>query len=168
MNENLNLVEILKDCPVGTKLYSPLYGDVELLLVRQNNGGEHPIEIKTGEISYDYFTIDGRIFAEHNGECLLFPSREQRDWSKFKVKSNKQKFDPKTLKPFDKVLVKKGDKSYYVWLPDFISLPPNDVDETVTCMTKDDVVMVIPYNDDTKHLVETNEEAPEFYRYWED
>ena len=26
----------------------------------------------------------------------------------------------------------------------------------------------IPYNDDTKHLVETKEEAPEYYRYWED
>ena len=28
MNENLNLVEVLKDCPQGTKLYSPIYGDV--------------------------------------------------------------------------------------------------------------------------------------------
>ena len=26
----------------------------------------------------------------------------------------------------------------------------------------------IPFNDDTKHLLDTNEEAPEFYRYWED
>ena len=33
-------------------------------------------------------------------------------------------------------------------------------------MTTDDVVMAIPYNEDTKHLVWTNEEAPEFYRYW--
>ena len=31
MNENLNLVEILKNCPEGTKLYSPAYGDVELI-----------------------------------------------------------------------------------------------------------------------------------------
>ena len=173
MNENLNLGEILKDCPKGTKLYSTIYGDVELLSVTQNNGGEYPIEIKINETSYEYFTIDGRVFAEYDGECMLFPSREQRDWSKFKpnkpkIYIKKQKFDPKTLKPFDKVLVKKGDKSYYVWLPDFISLPPNDVDETVICMTKNDVVMAIPYNDDTKHLVETNEEAPEFYRYWED
>lgn len=30
MNENLNLVKILKDCPRGTKLYSPIYGEVEL------------------------------------------------------------------------------------------------------------------------------------------
>ena len=166
MNENLNLVEILKDCPKWTKLYSPLYGDVELLSVTQDNGVEHPIEIKINEISYEYFTIDGRVFAEYDGECLLFPSKEQRDWSKFKPK--KPKFNPKTLNTFDKVLVKKGDKSYYVWLPDFISLPPNDVDKTVLCMTTDDVDMVIPYNEETKRLIETNEDAPEFYRYWED
>ena len=167
MNENLNLVEILKDCPKWTKLYSPLYGDVELLSVTQNNGGEYPIEIKINETSYEYFTIDGRVFAEYDGECLLFPSKEQRDWSKFNVKSNNSKFDPRTLNTFDKVLVKTGTKSYHVWFPDFISLPPNDIDEAVLCMTTDDVVVAIPYNEETKHLAGTNEEAPEFYRYWE-
>ena len=166
MNENLNLVEILKDCKKGIKLYSPAYGNVELLSVRQNNCEEYPIEIKINEKSFGYFTIDGRLFAECNGECMLFPSKEQRDWSKFKIK--KPKFDPKTFQPFDKVLVKKGDKSYNVWFPDFISLPPNDVDKTVLCMTTDDVVMAIPYNEETKHLIDTKEEAPEFYRYWED
>ena len=165
-NENLNLVEILKDCPVGTKLYSPIYGDVELLSVRQNDCGDYPIEIKLITNSVDDLTIDGRLFADYDGECMLFPSREQRDWSKFKPK--KPKFDPKTLKTFDKVLVKNGDKSYNVWLPDFISLPPNNIDEAVLCMTTDDVVMAIPYNEDTKNLVGTNDEAPEFYRYWED
>ena len=29
MNENLNLVEIMKDCPKGTKFYSTVYGEVE-------------------------------------------------------------------------------------------------------------------------------------------
>ena len=166
MNENLNLVEILKDCPVGTKLYSPLYGDVELLSVTQNNGGEYPIEIKINETSYEYFTIDGRVFAEYDGECLLFPSKEQRDWSKFKPK--KPKFNPKTLNTFDKVLVRTGTRSYHIWLPDFISMPPNDIDEAVLCITTNDVVMAIPYNEETKHLIGTNKEAPEFYRYWED
>ena len=31
MNENLNLVEILKDCPSGTKLYSPALGEVDFV-----------------------------------------------------------------------------------------------------------------------------------------
>ena len=164
MNENLNLVEILKDCPKGTKLYSTIYGDVELVKVYLKDD-EYPIEIEIGEGGdITYVANDGRQSRDFPGECTLFPSKEQRDWTKFK----KPKFDPKTFQPFDKVLVKKGDKSYNVWFPDFISLPPNDVDETILCMTTDDVVMAIPYNEDTKHLVETNDEAPEFYRYWED
>ena len=167
MNENLNLVEILKDCPEGTKLYSTIYGDVELLGVYPKDD-KYPIEIKIGEGSKMIvdITINGRLLNDFPGECTLFPSKDERDWSKFKPK--KPKFDPKTFQPFDKVLVKKGDKSYNVWFPDFISLPPSDVDETILCMTIDDVVMAIPYNEETKHLVETNDEAPEFYRYWED
>ena len=163
MNENLNLVEILKDCPVGTKLYSTIYGDVEF--VKVSNRLEYPIEVKRRFNSIGSFTNDGRAFAGYDGECTLFPSRNQRDWSKFKPK--KAKFDPKTLKPFDKVLVKTGTKSYHVWFPDFISLPPNDIDEAALCMTTEDVVMAIPYNEETKHLIGTNKEAPEFYRYWE-
>ena len=166
MNENLNLAETLKDCPKGTKLYSTIYGDVELVGVYLKDDA-YPIEIKIGEGSDMIcdLTNDGRLLGDFPGECTLFPSREQRDWSKFKPK--KPKFDPKTLQPFDKVLVKTGTKSYHVWFPDFISLPPNDIDEATLCMTIDDVVMAIPYNDDTKHLAGTNKEAPEFYRYWE-
>ena len=166
MNENLNLVEILKDCPKGTKFYSPIYGDVELIRVRKNDDGDYPIEVKTSDGSIDNFVKDGRTYIGFDGECMLFPSKEQRDWSKFKP--SKLKFNPKTFQPFDKVLVKRGDENYHLWFPDFISFPPNDVDETVLCMTTDDVDMVIPYNEETKRLIETNDDAPEFYRYWED
>ena len=166
MNENLNLVEILKDCPEGTKLYSTIYGDVEFVKVRQSYYVDFPIEIKLSDNTINNVTRDGKLFVNYSGECTLFPSKDQRDWSKFKTK--KPKFDPKTLQPFDKVLVKTGTKSYNVWFPDFISLPPNDIDETALCMTTDDIVMTIPYNDETKHLAGTNKEAPDFYRYWED
>ena len=167
MNKNLNLVEVLKDCPKGTKLYSTIYGDVELLGVYPKDDA-YPIEIKIGEGSKMIvdITINGRLLNDFPGECTLFPSKDERDWSKFKPK--KPKFDPKTFQPFDKVLVKRGDENYHLWFPDFISFPPNDVDETVLCMTTDDVDMVIPYNEETKRLIETNDDAPEFYRYWED
>ena len=165
MNENLNLVEILKNCPEGTKLYSPIIGEVEFKRIKYC---EYPIVTcsKNGNRILS-FTKDGLFFPEGvQGECImLFPSKNQRDWSKFNVK--KHRFDPKTFQPFDKVLVKRGDESYYVWFPDFVSLPPNDVDKTVFCMNTDDVVMAIPYNEETKHLAGTNKEAPEFYRYWE-
>ena len=166
MNENLNLVEILKDCPKGTKLYSPVYEYVELVSVSLVECAKYPIEIKDRYGVSDGITKDGRIYEEFNGECMLFPSKEQRDWSKFKVKSNKPKFDPKTLKPYDKVLVRDGDLGN--WKNVFFSY----IIERETCYPYlclyDHYKYCIPYNDDTKHLVGTAEEAPEFYRYWED
>ena len=163
MNENLNLVEILKDCPKWTKLYSPLYGDVELLSVTQNNGGEYPIEIKINETSYEYFTIDGRVFAEYDGECLLFPSKEQRDWSKFNPHTNQTKFDPNTLNPFDKVLARNDSED---WSCLFFSHIVRDEETYPYACGYDLFTQCIPYNNDTKHLVGTTEEAPEYYRYW--
>lgn len=164
MNENLNLVEILKDCPEGTKLYSPIYGDVELKKVRTNNIGKYPIEIRLSNDSTDDFTMDGLLYEEYDGECMLFPSREERDWSKFKVKQ--PKFDPKTLQPFDKVLARDACEEY--WRCEFFSYLVEDgslYPYSCVCTT---YKHCIPYNDDTKHLVGTNEKAPEFYRYWED
>ena len=162
MNENLNLAEILKDCPKGTKLYSTIYGDVELVEVRINDNA-YPIEIKIGEGS-DMIcdtTNDGRLLDEFPGECTLFPSKEQRDWDKFRIK--KPKFDPQTLNPFDKVLV----FVHGYWSGDFYSnyskYSPFPYLCFLSCSKK-----IIPYNDETKHLLGTNEEVPEFYRYWED
>ena len=70
MNEILNLVEILKDCHRGTKLYSPIYGDVELVCVVQNESVEYPIQIKTSDDALDCFTKDGRMFAEYRRERM--------------------------------------------------------------------------------------------------
>ena len=162
MNENLNLVAILKDCPKGTKLYSPVWGEVYFEKILWG----HPYVISINTCSGNKcLTKKGCYIITDDTECIIFPSKEQRDWSKFNVK--KPKFDPKTFQPFDKVLIKRGTESYHLWFPDFISLPPNDVDEMILCMNTDDVVMVIPYNEETKNLVDTNDEAPEFYRYWD-
>ena len=85
MNENLNLVEILKDCPQGTKLYSSIYGEVELVNVLQGEDVEYPIEIKLNNNIVETFTNGGRLLVDYDGECTLFPSKDQRDWSKFIV-----------------------------------------------------------------------------------
>lgn len=74
------------------------------------------------------------------------------------------KFNPKTLKPFDRVLCKNG---LDIWRCDFFS----SYMETYVCQNvciSGSYTYCIPYNDDTKYLVGTTEEAPEFYRYWED
>ena len=85
MNENLNLVEILKDCPKGTKLYSSVFGSVELdhIDIRAN----YPIVIRLKDLDVrECLTTEGTLFTEYDGECILFPSRDQRDWSKFEHK----------------------------------------------------------------------------------
>lgn len=160
MNENLNLVEILKDCPEGTKLYSPVFGEVEFESINDIIG---PIVVTTNTGNAECFTADGKMHT-YNDDCLLFPSKEQRDWSKFNVK--KHRFDPKTLQPFDKVLARNYDsENWKVQLFSYI----------IECKTRypyfcinNPYMCCIPYNDDTKHLVGTSNKAPEFYRYWED
>lgn len=165
MNENLDLVKILKDCSKGTKLYSPLFGDVFLSEVKEEC--EYPIIIETtlgDESTINNFNSKGLFFNEYEGECLLFPSKDQRDWGKFKC----PKFDPKTLQPFDKVITKCDG---YPWKCDIFSYCMKRGDKSIACYcTSEDYIYdkCIPYNDDTKHLVGTSDEAPEFYRYWEE
>ena len=164
MNENLNLVEILKDCPKGTKLYSTVFGEVEIDSI--DIVSSHPICVvfPSGD---DSFTKDGKMFDGCDGECVLFPSREQRDWSKFKPK--KPKFDPKTLQPFDKVLVRDSYKGS--WRCAFYSHKRESNERMYEYMTTGSSLgneYCITYNEDTKHLLATKEEAPEFYRYWEE
>ena len=259
MNENLNLVAILNDCPNGTKLYSSVFGEVELDHI-DTSCSNYPIIIRLkGVEGHESLTSEGKMFADYAGECVLFPSRENRDWSKFKptcefkdgdilsykckglqnrtiyiyrcrervntayyvaisggtdaelmidnigrwalngyndtarfateeekqklfqaIKDNgykwnaetktleklvEPKFDPNTLLPYDRVLVR--DKHYNRWRCSFYS----HVKENSTykyAVSGFAYAYCIPYNEDTKHLVGTKDEAPEYYRYWED
>ena len=322
MNENLNLEEILKDCPEGTELYSTMFGEVKLDYIE--NGSEYPINVKSKSGVSESFTLDGKYCSDYDGECTLFPSRDQRDWSKFNhkkeelvppcefkdgdilsyqcgylknrtiyiyrynkimntsyyvalsgntdstfmisnkekcdlngynitvrfateeekqklfdaiklngykwnaetktleklvepkfkigdkivnslkkyigdlsskciiseitddkyiftdgsyilineqdiwklVPDNKDKFDPKTLKPFDKVLARHGVTYAWecTWYSHFVN---NTFDYYYMCAGLH-YSYCIPYNDDTKYLVGTTEEVPDYYKYWED
>ena len=164
MNENIDLTKILDRCPVGTKLYSTTHGIVTLQTVEKN---------KIIVSDYRYCTIDyskeGRfcphIYGE-TGECTLFPSREVRDWSKFERfwdKPKVEKFDPKTLQPFDKLLVRPHPCAH--WRPDFYAFKIN---ATVRTIGGCDSRMCIPYNDDTKYLVGTTQDCPKYYKWWEE
>lgn len=169
MNENLNLVKILKDCPEGTKLYTPIWGEVVFIKVRKNKNCPYPICINTNAASsYTYLAKDGRyLINREESECILFPSKDQRDWSKFTATwLKKERFDPKTLQTFDKVLVRDINSSKWK-IQLFSHVIERDVDYPFVCITNP-YRYCIPFNDDTKHLLDTNEEAPEFYRCWED
>ena len=169
MNKNIDLTKILKDCPNRFKLYTPLMGEVVFIKVSECT---LPLPVMTLHSSGIYlsFTKEGYYFNFNNkdSECLLFPSKDQRDWSKFTAPwYKKEKFDPKTLKPFDRVLVK--DRYSQCWRCNLFSHI-----ETEYPMFRVNTILVghfyycIPYNEDTKHLVGTTDEAPEYYRYWED
>ena len=80
--DNINIAEILKDCPKGMKLYSPIYGKVELWKVNSNS--VYSIMTATSIDRAGSFTSEGRLYEKYpSAECLLFPSSEMRDWTKF-------------------------------------------------------------------------------------
>ena len=165
MNENIDLTKILKDCPKGFKLYSPLFGEV---VFEGISGDVYPITLScTGREALVSFTKEGFYYDNPDTECLLFPSKKQRDWEKFTAPwYKKDKFNPKTLKPFDKVLAR--DYLHGKWTCGLFS---HIVIFDNTYMYNIGEVlykMCIPYNDGTKHLVGTTEEASDYYKYWED
>ena len=165
-NKNIDLTKILKDCPKGTKLYSTIFGDVELVSVYKNEEDVFPIEVKRSDGNPTTFMKNGRFYFGYDGECALFPSKDQRDWSKFKPKKTKQpKFNPKTFQPFDKVLARNDRED---WSCMFFSHIVKDEETYPYACGYDMFTYCIPYNDDTKHLIGKAEEAPEYYRYWED
>lgn len=77
--EKMNIIDILRDCPEGTKLYSLVHGEVELIRV-----GVEDIYCKPDYLNHELsFNSDGR-WVENQGECILFPSKENRNWNTFK------------------------------------------------------------------------------------
>ena len=104
MNENIDLTKILKDCPVGTTLYSIDNGYVEFLRV-DTKIGIYSIVVKikyTGAL--DYYTKKGKANNFKDAECCLFPSKDQRDWSKFTApwyNPEKQDENKKEINNFD-------------------------------------------------------------------
>jgi hypothetical protein len=111
--EKLDLTQILKDCPKGTKLYSPLFGEVRLVEIFDFDS-IYPIKVqvydKDGAPLTKEFAADGKYWNNEyiNDECVLFPSKDCRDWSQFKAPKPAYNF-----KPFDRVLVR--DTGNQVW-----------------------------------------------------
>ena len=83
--KRLDLTKILKDVPRGTTLYSPAFGEVEFSGVNKEEG-KYPIEVFVhfGE-EEECFTKDGRFWDYPDAECMLFPSKENRDWDTFEI-----------------------------------------------------------------------------------
>lgn len=163
MNENINLVEILKDCPKGAKFYSSVYG--ELIYSSMYTDSLDPKIYFIGEnnrsIIVGYYR-DGRLY-DTKGECTIFPSKDQRDWSKFTAPwLKKEEFDPRTLKPFDKVLVR-NDNSESIWR---VALFSCIMSNGIFCECIWD--QGVPYNNETKHLIGTSDDPDKKYIWWKE
>lgn len=81
METKLNIAEILKDKPQGTKLYSPICGECELSYVEPIESEPQISVESTMGFGVFYFWDDGKVYVE--GKCLLYPSEKMQDWSKF-------------------------------------------------------------------------------------
>ena len=170
MNENIDLTKILDGCPVGTKFYSILQGEVNFINI--DILAEHPIIVSVynkhmDTIVHDSYAKDGRYNSFYDGECTLFPSKDQRDWSKFERfwdKPKVKKFDPKTLERFDKVLVR--GQNGQDWRATFFSHIDNPFNMVVCGSSY--WKQCIPYNYETKNLVGTDNDCPKYYKWWEE
>lgn len=103
------------------------------------------------------------IYLKENGR---WNEGVEDEWDLFFSPTKKRKFDPHTLQPFDKVLVR--DNLVNFWKCDHFSYVDDTHTGTYKYCTSLYYKFCIPYNDDTKHLVGTSDEAPEYYRYWEE
>lgn len=260
MNKNLNLVEILKDCPKGMELDCTMFDNVTFDGITEDR--LYPIKVDVGDGITMMLTKYGQYMDDDIAKCIIFPKGETswegfvpphkfkdgdilsyqcgtlqnrtiyiyrsrkrfntgyyvalsgdpdaelmidnkgvwalngyNDTARFATEEERQKlfkaiedngyewnaetntleklvkpkFDPKTLKPFDRVLVRL--KKDCIWNATFFSHYDKEVNwgcypcVTTSCKSYD---KCIPYNDETKHLLGTSDEAPEYYRYWED
>lgn len=105
----MDIAAILKKCPKGTKLYSPIFGELNFEFV--NEDARFPIVCTAIDGDVPLFTCDGKYLDRYtNTECTLFPSKDQRDWNKFGMTDQvTDQVSDNQLKPFDKVLVRDSD-----------------------------------------------------------
>ena len=138
-----NIANLLRNAPRGTKLYSPLFGECALDFVSCDL---LEINIWNSNNQNECFDYEGRYNGA--GECLLFPSKEVREWDNFTIKNNKKN----DFKPFDKVIVRNTSTSS--WKAELFSNYTDDPMFFYQCIS-DKYVYCIPYNEETAKLIGT-------------
>ena len=137
------IAEILKNAPKGTKLYCPVFGECTLKQVDKNGD----VRVDVDDVTY-VFTETGRFFRTYeDGECLLFPSKDNRSWEDFEYRQQ--------FKPFDKVVVRDGPGE--TWKVDFFCYY-NDKTLRTVCTGGVTWKYCLPYNEMTARLIGTTDE----------
>ena len=119
MKKEINIAKLLKDCQAGTKLYSPIAGEVELLQVTNKylffEQEEDRIIVKhVDNHAVLIFTSTGHFElrpGNNSGEVMLFPSKENRSWENFK-KNKSQNIQEGRFKIGDVVCTPEGNVGY--------------------------------------------------------
>lgn len=105
MDKNINIAKILKDAPKGTKLWSPMLGDC-YFEEYQERESTYPIRVRFTnyhkENNYHSLSVYGKAVEVDSAECVLFPSKDNRDWATFKAPWRHKYFEP-----FQQVLIKR-------------------------------------------------------------
>lgn len=96
--KDIDIYEILKDEEYGTELYTPKCGRVWHSGMANDKDSAKAIWTEDEAGREHFFDKNGKIYKE--GEVLLFPSKEMRDWSKF-------------FKKGDVLICYEGKKPYY-------------------------------------------------------
>ena len=136
-----NITELLRNAPKGYKLYSPMWGVVYFNKICDNNSIK--VTSKHQDIT-GYFNQYGQYHEA--GECLLFPSKEVREWNNFIIKKEND------FKPFDKVIVRNSPTSS--WKAELFSNYADDPMFFYQCIS-DKYVYCLPYNEERAQLIGT-------------
>lgn len=79
METKINIANILKDKPVGLKFYSNTFGYI-------NFNGVHKDKVYFFSEDTNAHSVKPNGKMYDGGECIIFPSKEMRDWEKFSWK----------------------------------------------------------------------------------
>ena len=141
------VADYLKNAPKGTKLYSPIFGECTYKEIVDK---DELIYVDVNGDSY-YFSPLGQYLTPgsnfRNGECLLFPSKEVRDWNNYQLPSC-------DFKPFDKVVVKDDE---CVWHIDFFEIYLSSEEFPYVCINHT-WQHCLPFNEETAKLIGTKDD----------
>ena len=137
------ITDKLSKAPKGFKLYSPLCGECTLESVNDSH-----VFVMSQDENLFAFDEEGRRYE--SGECLLFPSKDTRDWDNFYIGDELVVND---FKPFDKVVTRDGED--YEWVADFFSHYTETIDQPYATVGNVYRKECLPFNEETEKLIGT-------------
>jgi hypothetical protein len=134
----INIVEKLRDCQKGEKLYSTIFGECEFFRITPGDS----IIVIYDNVEYEFNKYGCFGFNNKDGECVLFPSKDYRDWEGYNKTCN--------FKPFDKVIGRLNG----LWDIDFFSRFVKNSEYAYFCLNGV-YTECLPYNEETAKLIGT-------------